>query len=110
MASWWFLWLAQGASPEIPFGPATWAQYGPATVSASVFAGVAWILFRALLDTLKRERDRGDRLETEIRELNKSIHERYIPALTTVMAEAARLTQVTADTTRALQNGRGTDR
>lgn len=78
------------------------AQYGPGGAVAAVFAAACIYLFKALMKTLDVERARGDRLETQNAELNKAIHEKYIPATTSMLAEAAKLAQVTAETTRVL--------
>jgi len=90
--------------------PSVWAQYGPATVSASVFAAVAWYLLKMVMKSLDIERTLNDEYRTEIRELNKSIHDKYIPALTKIMGESAQLTQATAEITRALQDAIRRDR
>lgn len=82
------------------------AQYGPGGIVAGVALLACWYLLRAQQETLKLEREQNTELRAEIRELNKSIHDRYIPALTTAMAESARLAQIAAETTRALQAGK----
>lgn len=83
---------------------------GPVGITAAVFISVAWYLLKAQGKTLDLERELNKELRTEIRALNASIHDRYIPTLTQVMAEAARLTEVTAETTRALQARKDRDR
>lgn len=44
----------------------------------------AWTLYKQAADNLKRERERGDRLEAEVAKLNADIHGKYIPVLTRV--------------------------
>lgn len=82
------------------------AQYGPGGAVAAVFAAATVYLFKAMMKTLDLERARGDRLEAENRDLNKAIHERYIPTIQSAITEAAKLAAITAETTRVL-NSRG---
>lgn len=86
------------------------AQYGPGGACALVFATACIYLFKALMKTLDLERARGDRLEAENRKLNEAIHERYVPAATSMLAEATRLAALNAETTRVLQERRSGDR
>jgi hypothetical protein len=99
---------ADGGSP-VP-DAATWSQYGPATVSASIFAAIAWYLFGMQRDTLRIEREGRASAEAEVRELNKQLREQVVPVLTQFTSEAAKLTQVTAEVTRVLQSWRDRER
>lgn len=70
-------------------------QTGSIGAIALVLLGVVRVLFARETKTLDRERERGDRLEAELRALNTSIHERYVPILTQATgAIAAALKQV----------------
>lgn len=89
----------EGALPDI----SSFSQWGPMGGVLGLFVWISWYLLKALTKTLDLERAENTELRTENRALNKMIHEQYIPTLTTVMAEAAKLTQVTAETTRVLQ-------
>jgi hypothetical protein len=59
-------------------------QYGAVGVLASAAMFWAWTLYKQAQDNMKRERDRADRLESEIAKLNADIHGKYIPVLTRV--------------------------
>lgn len=83
------------------------AQYGPGGALAAVFATVSFYLFKALLKTLDLEREQNKELRTENRELDREMREKYIPGAMSMLAEAAKLAQVTAETTRVLQDRRG---
>lgn len=98
--------LAVGEMPDM----SSFAQWGPFGGIVGVVVAFAWVLFKALMKTLDLERARADRLESLNNELNKTIHEKYIPATASMLAEAAKLAQVTAETTRVLQDRRGGDR
>jgi hypothetical protein len=52
-------------------------QYGAVGVLALVFCGVALALGHELLAAYKKEVERGDRLEGELRDLNKLINTQY---------------------------------
>jgi hypothetical protein len=95
------------AAGEVVPDMSSFAQWGPFGGIVSVVVAFAWVLFKALMKTLDVERARADRLESDCRELNRAIHEKYIPATTSMLAEATRLAQVTAETTRVLQDRRG---
>ncbi len=74
-----------------------WAQYGPAGLSAGIFASIAWVLFNMQRETLKIERERSARFEQEIRDLNVQFREKIVPTLTLFTSEATRLTQATTE-------------
>lgn len=94
-----------------PVDPAVLNQW-PVAVVASAFAGVAWFFIRALMETLKLERELNKELRTENRALNQSILDKYIPTLTQFVAEAALLTKASAEAARVMQeqSRRGHDR
>ncbi len=94
---------------EIP-GVTTFDQWGPIGVAASLCAAIAWYFIRANTEALRLEREQNKELRSENRDLNKAIHETYIPATAQMIAEAAKLTQVTAETTRVLQEFARKDR
>lgn len=60
------------------------AQYGAVGLLALAAMFWAWTLYKQALDGQKRERDRADRLEAEVKKLNDDIHEKFIPVLTRV--------------------------
>jgi hypothetical protein len=90
---------AEGALPDI----SSFSQWGPLGGVLGLFVWISWYLLKALTKTLDLERAENLELRNENRALNKAIHEQYVPVLTTAMAEAAKLTQVTAETARVLQ-------
>lgn len=94
---------AEGGIPDV----SALAQYGPGGIVAVVFATACIYLFKALMKTLDLERARGDRLESENRELTKVIYEKFVPAATSMQTEATRLAQLTAETTRVLERRSG---
>lgn len=58
-------------------------QYGgPVGAVAVIALGAVGVLFRLLLTAYQRERDRADRLEEEVRSLQKDAREQVVPALT----------------------------
>lgn len=77
--------LAQAPSP-LP-SPGVWEQYGPAGLSAGIFASIAWVLFNMQRETLRIERERSARFEQQVVELNKAMQDKTVPAL--VQATAA---------------------
>jgi hypothetical protein len=87
------VWLAVGpTSPDL----AIFAQYGVLGVFAmglAVFARGA----------VKREQDRGDRLEAENRRLNEAIQDRVIPALNNATRAAEQSTELLRDMQRDMQ-------
>lgn len=93
---------AEAAAPDL----SGLAQYP----IAAVFAGVSWYLFRALMETLKLERARADRLETLNQTLNTAMHDRIIPALMASTTESAAARQATAEAVRVLQTRKDTSR
>lgn len=111
LAYYWAVYHVAGA--EGPGGvadPSTWAQYGPATVSASVFAGIALVLFNMQKETLRLERERSARFETEVAALNKQLVDKIVPILMESATSAANLVQIGAEMTRAMQSWRDRDR
>lgn len=93
----WVLLLAQtetGGPPAAAWD--TFAQYGVLGVAVAV---LGWVLYKILnqlwqrsANELAREVARGDRLESENRELNSGMQDKAIPAL---LAAANALTEVT---------------
>lgn len=59
-------------------------QYGAVGLLALAAMFWAWTLYKQALEGQKRERERADRLEAEVKKLNDDIHEKYIPVLTRV--------------------------
>jgi len=60
-------------------------------VIALLALGAVRVLFQRETKSLDLERQRADRLEEELRRLNASIHDKYVPALeraTTAIAQA----------------------
>lgn len=100
---------AVATSAEVPTF-SSFDQWGPIGVAASLTAAIAWYFIRANTEALRLEREQNKELRDENRDLNKAIHEKYIPATAQMIAEAARLTQVTAETTRVLQEFARKDR
>lgn len=93
--------LSQGAADS----GSVFLQYGAIGATALIFIGVAWKLFQRLEEsfkqershfeeTLKIERESRRRAEDELRTLNASIRDQYVPAL-------ERATGVIAQTLRA---------
>lgn len=68
--------------------------YGPLGVFAVIAGVVIRVLFKRLEETLSLERERTKRAEDELRTLNASIRDQYVPAL-------ERATGVIAQTLRA---------
>jgi peptide subunit release factor 1 (eRF1) len=67
------------------------AQYGAVGVIATLAFGAVRVLFARVEKEQQRERDRADRLEAELRDLNKTIHTSYSAVLndaTRAVAEA----------------------
>lgn len=60
------------------------AQYGAVGLLAMAAMFWAWTLYRQSAEAMRRERDRADRLEAEVRKLNADINEKYIPVLTRI--------------------------
>lgn len=85
--------LAQG-STDIT---SVWLQYGALGAITLCALGAVRVLFQREAKSLDLERQRADRLEEELRQLNNSIHEKYVPALT---RSAEVLTRVTEAITR----------
>lgn len=75
-----------GGSPSIPGLDLAHplVQYGAVGLLAVAAMFWAWTLFRQASENMKRERERADRLEAEVKKLNDDIHEKYIPVLTRV--------------------------
>jgi len=74
--------LAAGSSPLDLTNPLI--QYGAVGCLALASLFWAWTLYKSAQESVKRERERADRLEAEIQKLNNDIHEKYIPVLTRV--------------------------
>lgn len=69
-------------------------QYGAVGIIAALAIVVARVLFVRVEQEQQRERDRADRLEAELRELNRTIHSSYSVVLndaTRAVAEALAL-------------------
>lgn len=56
-------------------------QFGAPVAFCLVLVGVVKVLFKRETEAHGRERDRSDRLETELRTLNETMRERIVPAL-----------------------------
>lgn len=56
-------------------------QYSALGVIALLALGAVKVLFQRETKSLDLERQRADRLEEELRRLNESIHEKYVPTL-----------------------------
>jgi hypothetical protein len=56
-------------------------QYGGLGCIALMALGAVKVLFQRETKSLDLERQRADRLEEELRRLNESIHEKYVPTL-----------------------------
>jgi hypothetical protein len=59
-------------------------QYGPGGALAAVALFWAWIMYKDARDNLKRERERNDALEAELRKQNDTFQQQVIPVLTRV--------------------------
>jgi hypothetical protein len=70
-------------------------QYGAIGAVALLASWWAWTMYKRETANSDRERERADRLETELRQLHESIHERYIPTLTNLTSELQRFLRVT---------------
>lgn len=73
--------------------PALITQFGAPVAFCLVLIAVVKVLFAREVDAHTRERERGDRLENELRTLNETVRERVVPALieaSRVNAEAGR--------------------
>lgn len=97
---------AAGDMPDM----SSFSQWGPFGGIVGLVVAFAWVLFKALMRTLDLEREQNKELRTENRELNREISEKYVPASMSMLAEATKLAQVTAETTRVLQARRGGER
>jgi hypothetical protein len=67
--------LAQG-------GGDVFLQYGALGVVAALALGAVKVLFGRVEQALDLERQRADRLEEELRTLNRTVQERYVSTLT----------------------------
>lgn len=79
--------MAQTPTPAVGTGidlSQPLVQYGAVGLLATAAMFWAWTLYKQAADNLKRERERGDRLEAEVAKLNADIHGKYIPVLTRV--------------------------
>lgn len=77
-------------------------SYGGLGMLAAGSIAAVKILFARETAALDRERARADRLEEEVRLLNRSIHEQYLPTLT-------RATEVMSQVLARTQRGRRDD-
>lgn len=68
-------------------------QYGALGVLALLALTAVRVLFQREAKSLDLERARADRLEAELRQLNASVHERYIPTLTQALDAIAHASQ-----------------
>lgn len=59
-------------------------QYGPGGALAAVALWWAWVMYKDARDNLKRERERNDALEGELRKQNEVFQQQVIPVLTRV--------------------------
>jgi hypothetical protein len=78
--------LAQGAEQA-----SVLVQYGALGVIALLALGAVRVLFQRETKSLDLERQRADRLEEQLRKLNESVHEKYVPTLeraTTAIVQA----------------------
>lgn len=64
-------------------------QLGVGGIIAALALIAVRVLFAREAKTLDLERARADRLEQELRRLNESIHDRYVPTLTQATAAIA---------------------
>ena len=71
-------------------------QYGALGVLCLVALGAVRVLFARETKSLDLERQRADRLEEELRKLNESIHNQYVPALTQATEAIARALKANA--------------
>jgi hypothetical protein len=76
--------LAQAADQTSVF-----IQYGAVGAIALLALGAVRVLFQRETKSLDLERERADRLEEELRRLNESIHDKYVPALERATAAIA---------------------
>lgn len=53
-------------------------QYGALGVLSVLAIAVARVLFNKLTEQLDREKERGDRLEEELRKLNETVRSEYV--------------------------------
>lgn len=58
-------------------------QYGVLGIVCVALVGAVGVLWRQSVAALQRERDRADRLETELAQRNKTIEDRTLTALAT---------------------------
>lgn len=70
-------------------------QYGPGGALGAIALWWAWVMYKNERENSKRERERNDLLEAEIRKLNESIHSQYIPVLTRVTDALANFLRAT---------------
>lgn len=67
---------------ESPDALSNIASYGGLGILAMGAVAAVKVLFSRETAALDRERARADRLEEEVRMLNRNIHEQYLPTLT----------------------------
>lgn len=56
-------------------------QYGAIGVISLICIAAVRILFNKLTEALEHERERADRLEEELRKLNKTVHDEYLSTI-----------------------------
>lgn len=71
--------LAQAANGD---STSVFIQYGALGVIALFALGAVRVLFQREVKALDLERQRADRLEQELRQLNQTVQERYLTTLT----------------------------
>jgi hypothetical protein len=84
--------LAQGATGSTD----VLIQYGALGLLCALALGAVRVLFQREARTLDLERQRADRLEDELRRLNESIHNQYVPTLTQATEAIARALKTSA--------------
>lgn len=75
-------------------------QYGALGIFVVVLVGAVRILFAQQTAAYKREQERADRIELELRALNKDVREDVMPALTRsteAISEAMQMMQALKD-------------
>lgn len=94
------LFLALAENPLAPDPAGNLYQYGAIGVFAVLLVFFAF-------SAIKRERDRTDRAEQELRELNAAMREEVIPVLTQATNAIVRVTDTMAEAAAALRDARG---
>lgn len=84
--------LAQGATDLT----SVWLQYGALGAITLCALAAVRVLFQREAKSLDLERQRADRLEEELRQLNAAVHEKYVPTLTHAAEVLTRATEALA--------------